>query len=32
VLVFGLRRKLEQAGMDDVIHTRRGFGYLIPKD
>lgn len=32
VLVFGLRRKLEQAGVDDLIHTRRGFGYLIPKD
>lgn len=30
VLVFGLRRKLEQAGMDDLIKTRRGVGYLIP--
>lgn len=31
VLVFGLRRKLEQAGMDELVQTRRGFGYLIPK-
>lgn len=31
VLVFGLRRKLEHAGMGELVHTRRGFGYLIPK-
>lgn len=31
VLVFGLRRKLERAGMGELVHTRRGFGYLIPK-
>ncbi|GGA30097.1 response regulator transcription factor [Dyella nitratireducens] len=31
VLVFGLRRKLEQAGISELVHTRRGFGYLIPK-
>lgn len=31
VLVFGLRRKLQQAGMDELVATRRGFGYLIPK-
>ncbi|WP_284331913.1 response regulator transcription factor [Dyella flagellata] len=31
VLVFGLRRKLEHAGIGELIHTRRGFGYLIPK-
>lgn len=32
VLVFGLRRKLEQAGQGDLVQTRRGFGYLIPKN
>jgi two-component system copper resistance phosphate regulon response regulator CusR len=32
VLVFGLRRKLEHAGVGGLVHTRRGFGYLIPKD
>lgn len=31
VLVFGLRRKLEQAGIGELVQTRRGFGYLIPK-
>ena len=31
VLVFGLRRKLDQAGMNELVQTRRGFGYLIPK-
>lgn len=31
VLVFGLRRKLQQAGMGELVVTRRGFGYLIPK-
>ena len=30
VLVHGLRRKLEQAGIEDLIHNRRGSGYLIP--
>lgn len=30
VLVFGLRRKLSDAGLDGVIKTRRGAGYLIP--
>ena len=31
VLVFGLRRKLQQAGMGELVETRRGFGYLIAK-
>lgn len=31
VLVFGLRRKLEYAGIGELVQTRRGFGYLIPK-
>ncbi|MFC3652926.1 response regulator transcription factor [Dyella humi] len=31
VLVFGLRRKLQLAGMSELVETRRGFGYLIPK-
>jgi DNA-binding response OmpR family regulator len=30
VLVFGLRRKLEQMGLNNVVETRRGSGYLIP--
>jgi DNA-binding response OmpR family regulator len=30
VLVFGLRRKLDQAGMSGLVETRRGAGYLIP--
>lgn len=30
VLVFGLRRKLDAAGLPEVIETRRGAGYLIP--
>lgn len=30
VLVFGLRRKLSVAGLDGLIVTRRGAGYLIP--
>lgn len=32
VLVFSLRRKLEQAGADGLIKTRRGVGYFISKD
>lgn len=31
VLVFGLRRKLQQVGMGELVVTRRGFGYLISK-
>jgi DNA-binding response OmpR family regulator len=31
VLVFGLRRKLEHAGIGELVQTRRGFGYLIAK-
>lgn len=30
VLVFGLRRKLDAAGLQGLIETRRGAGYLIP--
>lgn len=30
VLVFGLRRKLDAAGVIGLIETRRGAGYLIP--
>ncbi|TBR38711.1 MULTISPECIES: response regulator transcription factor [Dyella] len=30
VLVFGLRRKLDTAGLQGLIETRRGAGYLIP--
>ncbi|HEX7339613.1 MAG TPA: response regulator transcription factor [Rhodanobacteraceae bacterium] len=30
VLVFGLRRKLSAAGIDGLVETRRGAGYLIP--
>lgn len=30
VLVFGLRRKLDAAGLNGLIETRRGAGYLIP--
>jgi DNA-binding response OmpR family regulator len=30
VLVFGLRRKLDAAGLQGIIETRRGAGYLIP--
>jgi two-component system copper resistance phosphate regulon response regulator CusR len=30
VLVFGLRRKLDGAGLPGLIETRRGAGYLIP--
>jgi len=30
VLVFGLRRKLDGAGVPGLIETRRGAGYLIP--
>ncbi len=29
VLVFGLRRKLSEAGCEDVVENRRGAGYLI---
>jgi DNA-binding response OmpR family regulator len=32
VLVFCLRRKLEQAGMEDLVKNRRGLGYFIGKD
>lgn len=30
VLVFGLRRKLAAALLDNLVQTRRGIGYLIP--
>lgn len=30
VLVHGLRRKLDKAGMPNLIRNRRGSGYLIP--
>lgn len=30
VLVFGLRRKLAAAGLEELVKTRRGIGYLIP--
>lgn len=30
VLVFGLRRKLDEAGCAGVIENRRGAGYIIP--
>lgn len=30
VVVFGLRRKLADAGCDNLIENRRGAGYLIP--
>jgi two-component system copper resistance phosphate regulon response regulator CusR len=30
VVVFGLRRKLAEAGCDGLIENRRGAGYLIP--
>jgi two-component system copper resistance phosphate regulon response regulator CusR len=30
VVVFGLRRKLADAGCDGLIENRRGAGYLIP--
>ena len=30
VVVFGLRRKLAEAGLDGLVETRRGSGYLIP--
>ncbi len=30
VLVFGLRRKLSAAGLDNLVQTRRGAGYLVP--
>lgn len=29
VLISGLRRKLGQAGLPALIHTRRGFGYYV---
>jgi DNA-binding response OmpR family regulator len=32
VLVFCLRRKLEQGGMEDLVKNRRGLGYFIGKD
>jgi two-component system copper resistance phosphate regulon response regulator CusR len=31
VLVFGLRCKLKQVGMGELVQTRRGFGYVIPR-
>lgn len=31
VLVFGLRRKLDENGMGELIQTRRGFGYVISR-
>jgi two-component system copper resistance phosphate regulon response regulator CusR len=30
VLVFGLRRKLDEAGCNGIIENRRGAGYIIP--
>jgi two-component system copper resistance phosphate regulon response regulator CusR len=30
VLVFGLRRKLAAVGLEQLVETRRGAGYLIP--
>jgi two-component system copper resistance phosphate regulon response regulator CusR len=30
VVVHGLRRKLAAAGLDELLQTRRGAGYLIP--
>jgi len=30
VIVSTLRTKLAQQGMDDLIVTRRGFGYVVP--
>jgi two-component system copper resistance phosphate regulon response regulator CusR len=30
VLVFGLRRKLAEAALGELVETRRGSGYLIP--
>ena len=30
VIVSTLRGKLANAGLDDLIQTRRGFGYVIP--
>lgn len=30
VLIFGLRRKLAAVGLDELVKTRRGIGYLIP--
>jgi two-component system copper resistance phosphate regulon response regulator CusR len=30
VLVHGLRRKLDAAGLPGLVETRRGAGYLIP--
>lgn len=30
VLVFTLRRKLDQVGLNTLVETRRGAGYLIP--
>ncbi|MGH8234884.1 MAG: response regulator transcription factor [Rhodanobacteraceae bacterium] len=30
VLVFGLRRKLDDAGCEGLVENRRGAGYLIP--
>ncbi|WP_257387558.1 response regulator transcription factor [Tahibacter caeni] len=32
VIVSTLRTKLAQHGLDDLIVTRRGFGYLVPND
>lgn len=30
VLIFGLRKKLEMAGLPTLIETRRGAGYIVP--
>lgn len=32
VIVSGLRKKLRNAGVEGLIHTRRGFGYFIDAD
>ena len=32
VIVSGLRKKLRRVGVEDLIRTRRGFGYIIDSD
>jgi len=32
VIISGLRKKLRSAGIEDLVQTRRGFGYLIDED
>jgi DNA-binding response OmpR family regulator len=32
VLVGTLRRKLEEDGRSRLLHTRRGFGYILQED